>query len=121
MKTALLLVGGAICMSARLANDADTNSNPSPAMSETVIASQGPDFSGHSMSGGAAVPLAKSGPTFIKTSCARKITVERRTSNSFTEELIESTTLPRLADTTRAEGRLLPDLARQKACLTNGY
>jgi hypothetical protein len=47
--------------------------------------------------------------------------VERRTSNSFTEELIESTTLPRLADTTRAEGRLLPDLARQKACLTNGY
>lgn len=60
MKTALLLVGGAICMSAWQANAADTNSNPSPAMSETVIASQGPDFSGHSMSGGAAVPLAKS-------------------------------------------------------------
>jgi hypothetical protein len=60
MKTALLLAGGAICMSAWQANAADTSSNPSPAMSETVITSQGPDFSGHSMSGGAAVPLAKS-------------------------------------------------------------
>jgi hypothetical protein len=60
VKTALLLVGGAICMSAGQANAADTISNPSPATSETVITSQGPDFSGHSMSGGAAVPLGKS-------------------------------------------------------------
>jgi hypothetical protein len=60
MKTALLLVGGAICTSAWQANVADTNSNPSPAMSETVIVSQGADFSDHSISGGAAVPLAKS-------------------------------------------------------------
>lgn len=60
MKTALLLVVGAICMSALQANAADTGSNPSPATSETAITSQGPDFSGHSMSGGAAVPLAKS-------------------------------------------------------------
>ncbi|WP_027803668.1 hypothetical protein [Paraburkholderia dilworthii] len=59
MKTALLLVGGAICMSAWQANAADTISNPSPTTSETVTTSQGPDFSGHSMSGGAALPFGK--------------------------------------------------------------
>jgi hypothetical protein len=60
MKTALLIVGGAICMSASQANASDTSSNPSPATAETVITSQGPDFFGHSMSGGAAAPLARS-------------------------------------------------------------
>ncbi|MDQ0627116.1 hypothetical protein [Paraburkholderia graminis] len=60
MKTALLLVGGAICMSAWQANAANTVSDPLSVMSDTVTTSQGPDFSGHSMSGGAAVPLAKS-------------------------------------------------------------
>jgi hypothetical protein len=60
MKTALLLVGGAICMSAWQANAAEAISNPSPGTSETVITSQGPDFSGHSMSGAAAAPPGKS-------------------------------------------------------------
>ncbi|MEM5300155.1 hypothetical protein VSR82_38895 [Burkholderia sp. JPY481] len=60
MKPALLLVGGVICMSAWQANAADTIPNSSPATSETVITSQGPDFSGHSESGGVAVPHEKS-------------------------------------------------------------
>jgi hypothetical protein len=40
MKTALLLVGGAICMSAWQANAAEAISNPSPGTSETVITSR---------------------------------------------------------------------------------
>jgi hypothetical protein len=60
MKTALLLVGGAICMSAWQANAADTAPNPPAGTSEIVLTSQGSDFSGNSMSGVAAGPHGKS-------------------------------------------------------------
>lgn len=58
MKTSLLLVGGAICVSAWQANAADTTPNPSPA-TEVMSDSQGPDFSGRSVSGGASATHEK--------------------------------------------------------------
>ncbi|MGF6778599.1 hypothetical protein [Paraburkholderia sp. GAS334] len=60
MKTALVIIGGAICMSTWQANAAETATNPSSLTSESVINSEGPDFSTHSMSGSASVPYGKS-------------------------------------------------------------
>ncbi|HEY1996565.1 hypothetical protein [Paraburkholderia sp.] len=61
MKTALLAMGGLLCMCAwqANANADDTNANPTPTAQETAINSEGPTTGANSMSGGPAALHAK--------------------------------------------------------------
>jgi len=64
MKTVLILCGGALCLSALHVQAQDSTTDPAPATSvaatpDTTINSEGPGMSTNSMSGGGAMPQAK--------------------------------------------------------------
>ena len=63
MKISLLLVTGLLCILAGQVSAQETITNPSPTPQVSAGDSEGPDMSGSTMSGGAAVPDSKIGTT----------------------------------------------------------